>query len=114
MPSVFMSKEEAVEQNKGSAWTEYSKARSRGILRAVVAGYLVYLGGSIIYELIQGTTTLRPALGWILGPLFMIAGAGFGYFTWRRWKADEKAVEALTQAAKAAEEPGRDDTNEPA
>ena len=101
-----------MEQGKGTAWTEYSKARSRGILRGVVAGYLVYLGGSIIYELIQGTTTLRPALGWILGPLFMIAGAGFGCFTWRRWKADEKEVEALTQEAKALETLGRDDPTE--
>lgn len=102
-----------MESSKGSAWAEQSKAKSRGMLRGLVAGYLIYLGGSIIYELIQGTTTLQPALGWFLGPLFMIAGAGFGYFTWRRWKADEKAVEALVQEAKALEALGRDDPNEP-
>ena len=79
----------------------------------MVAGYLVYLGGSIIYELIQGATTLRPALGWILGPLFLIAGAGFGYLTWRRWKADEKEVEALIQEAKALEALDQNDPNEP-
>ena len=103
-----------MEQNKGSAWTEYAKARNRGILRGVVAGYLVYLGGSTIYDLLRGTSSISPLLGWIAGPLFVIAGAAFGYFTYRRWKADEKEVEALTQKAKAAEDQGRDDPNEPA
>ena len=103
-----------MEQSKGSAWTDYTKARNHGILRGVVAGYLVYLGGSTIYELLRGTSSLSPVLGWIAGPLFVIAGAAFGSFTYRRWKADEKEVEALTQQAKAAEDPDRDDPNEPA
>ena len=98
-----------MEQSKGSAWTEYAKARNHGILRGVVAGYLVYLGGSTIYDLIKGTSSLSPVLGWIAGPLFVIAGAAFGWFTWRRWKADEREVEALTQEAKALEALGRDD-----
>ena len=98
-----------MEQSKGSAWTEYAKARNHGILRGVVAGYLVYLGGSTIYDLLRGTSTLSPVLGWTVGPLFVIAGAAFGWFTWRRWKADEREVEALTQEAKALEALGRDD-----
>ena len=99
----------SVERSKGSAWTEHSKAVNRGVLRGVIAGYLVYLGGSTIYDLLRGTSTLSPVLGWTVGPLFVIAGAAFGWFTWRRWKADEREVEALTQEAKALEALGRDD-----
>ena len=98
-----------MERSKGSAWTEHSKAVNRAVLRGVIAGYLVYLGGSTIYDLLRGTSTLSPVLGWTVGPLFVIAGAAFGWFTWRRWKADEREVEALTQEAKALEALGRDD-----
>ncbi len=101
-----------MESKKGSAWTEHNKAVNRGVLRGVVAGYLVYLGGSMLYELIQGTSTLSPVLGWTVGPLFVIAGAGFGFLTYRRWKADEAAVQAQVEEAAASEDPDRDDLPE--
>ena len=94
-------KEEAVERGKKSALTEYSKAVNRAVLRGAIAGYLVYLGGSLIYDLIQGTSSLSPVLGWIVGPLFMIGGAAFGLYTWRRWKVDEKEAQAQSQNADA-------------
>lgn len=93
-----------MEQSERTALTEHNKAVSRAILRGAVAGYLIYLGGSMVYEQIQGTTTLQPILGWTVGPLFVVAGAGFGWLTWRRWKADEKEVQALSQEAKASED----------
>ena len=101
-----------MESKKGSAWTEHNKAVNRSLLRGVVAGYLVYLGGSMLYEWIQGTSTLSPALVWTVGPLFILAGAGFGLFTWRRWKADEAAVQAQAEEAAASEDPDRDDPPE--
>ena len=70
-------------------------ARSRAVnmatLRAVVAGYLVYLGGSVIYDLLKGRTSMSPALAWAAGLLFIAAGLGYGFYIWRRWQADSKA-----------------------
>ena len=105
-------KEEAVERGKKSALTEYSKAVNRAVLRGVIAGYLVYLGGSLIYDLIQGTSSLSPALGWIVGSLFMIGGAAFGLYTWRRWKVDEKEAQAQSQNADAPGSSEQDDPDE--
>ena len=101
-----------MEGNRENAWTERSKAINRAMLRGAVAGYLVYLGGSIVYDLIQGTTSMSPVVGWIIGPVFVIAGAGFGWITWRRWKADEKEVQALTKEADAPEASEQDDPTE--
>ena len=72
-----------------------SDARSRAVnmatLRAVVAGYLVYLGGSVICDLLKGRTSMSPALAWAAGLLFIAAGLGYGFYIWRRWQADSKA-----------------------
>ena len=115
LPSFFSvgTKEEAVESSKGSAWTEHNKAVNHAVLRGVIAVYLVYLGGSLLYDLVKGTSSLSPVVGWTIGPLFVIAGTAFGFFTWRRWKADEKEVEKLIQEAKALEALGQNDPNEP-
>ena len=101
-----------MEHSKESALTKHSKAVNRAVLRGAVAGYLVYLGGSLIYDQVRGTSSLSPVLGWIVGPLFMIAGAAFGLLTWNRWKTDEKEVQALSQEAKATETSEQDDTAE--
>ena len=89
-----------------------TRAMNIATLRAVVAAYLVYLGGSLIYDLIQGTSSLSPALGWIVGPLFMIGGAAFGLFAWRRWKVDEKEAQAQSQNADAPGSSEQDDPDE--
>ena len=44
-------------------------------LRAVVAGYLLYLGGSLIWDLLKGSSTLPPALAWAAGLGSGTAGA---------------------------------------
>ena len=81
--------------------------RGQAVLRGVIAGYLVYLGGSLVYDLIRGSSTLAPWLVWTVGPLFVICGLGFGLYTWRRWKADEEA--AAKPKEPAAEEPAPED-----
>ena len=105
LPSFFSvgTKEEAVESSKGSAWTEHNKAVNHAVLRGVIAVYLVYLGGSLLYDLVKGTSSLSPVVGWTIGPLFVIAGAAFGFFTWRRWKADERAVQEQAEKVRDAE-----------
>ena len=68
---------------------QLNRLRGFAIVRAVVAGYLVYLGGSLIYDYLGGSSTMSPVAAWGLGLLFIAAGAGFGVYTWRRWRAEE-------------------------
>lgn len=70
-----------------------AKATNTAALRAVVAGYLIYLGVSLIYELLQGRATFSSALTLALGLVFVASGAAFGLYTWRRWKAAVRAAE---------------------
>lgn len=88
--------------------SEASKKRARaanmGVLRAVVAAYLVYLGGSLIRDWLQGGSTLAPWMVWLCGLFFIAAGLGFGLYTWRRWKADAKAAAEETGAAASESE----------
>ena len=81
--------------------------RGQALLRGVIAGYLVYLGGSLIYDLIRGVSTLPPGLVWTVGPLFVICGLAYGLFTWRRWKAEEG--ESAKPEAPAAEDSAPED-----
>ena len=72
---------------------ERSKAVNRAALRGVICVYLIYLGGSLIRDLLRGESTLSPALVWSAGLLFVLGGLGFGWYTWRRWKLDAEALQ---------------------
>lgn len=76
-----------------------TKAINLATLRAVVAGYLIYLGASLIYDLLKGRTSLSPALSWSMGLLFIAAGVGYGLYVWRRWQADSSKEAAESDAA---------------
>lgn len=80
-----------MENDKGSERSR-TKAINMSILRAVVAGYLIYLGGSLINDLLRGNSGLSPAVGWTVGLLFCISGAAFLWYSWRRWKQAEAAA----------------------
>lgn len=87
-----------------------AKANNIAVLRTVVAGYLTYLGGSLVWDRLQGESTLAPAMAWGLGLLFVAAGLGFGLYTWKRWQADAKVAEkAAAEAQDGPEEPPEDD-----
>ena len=75
-------------ENWRSEYDELSlaKARSTAILRGVVAGYLVYLGYTLIRDLLNGSSTLPLWAAWAAGLGFCIAGAAFGLFAWKRYK----------------------------
>ena len=75
-------------------------------LRAVVAAYLVYLGGSLIVDHLRGRSDMPPILAWAAGLIFIAAGIGFGYFIWKQWKAESAA------AAAPAEDAGEESTPE--
>ena len=73
--------------NKGGG--NRPKNAGQSVLRGVIAAYLIYLGGSLIADLLRGSSTLKPLLVWIIAPLFVIAGLGFGFYTWKQWKAGQ-------------------------
>ncbi len=79
-----------------------SRAANTLALRAVVAAYLVYLGGSLIYDKITGKADIPVAVAWLAGLLFIVCGLFFAVYTWRRWRA----LQAPEQ--EAAEQPSED------
>lgn len=70
-----------------------NRAMNIATLRAVVAAYLVYLGGSLIVDYLRGRSGVSPFLAWGPGLLFIAAGIGFGYYTWKTWRAAAAAAE---------------------
>ena len=58
------------------------------LLRAAVAGYLIYLGVTLIRDRLNGKSAMAPWLAWACGTVFVLAGAAFGWFAWRRYRAD--------------------------
>ena len=65
-----------------------SKAMNLASLRAVVAAYLIYLGFSLILDHLRGRSTLFPVFAWVAGLVFIAAGIAFGFYIWKRWRAD--------------------------
>ena len=63
-----------------------SRAGNRAALRLAVSAYLLYLGYSILHDTLTGTSAMSPVLGWIAGAVFIVGGALFGRYSWKRWK----------------------------
>ena len=91
-----------------SKGTESGRSRSKALnfaaLRAVVAVYLIYLGVTLILDMMKGESALSPIAAWALGLLFVLAGAGFGLYTWRRWKREAASARDASEE-KPPEEP---------
>ena len=79
------------------------KTVNMAALRAVVAAYLVYLGGSLIWDRLNGRGSLPPVLAWLAGLAFLLGGAAYGWYTWRRWRSERDA--AAESGGSAGEEP---------
>lgn len=58
-------------------------------LRMLVGAYLVYLGGSLIYDLIRGSATHTAVT--VLAALLFIGGGGF--VALREWKNSRRSTE---------------------
>ena len=83
---------------------ERQKALSMAILRAAVAGYIIYLGVSLIRDQLTGGSTLAPWFSWVCGVLFVLAGPGFIWYSWKQYRAaTAKKPEAPLEST--AEEP---------
>ena len=69
-----------------------NRANVSAVLRGAVACYLLYLGVQIAMG--AGKDPSFPVwAAWVLGGFFFLAGAAFGVYTWRRYRADLKAAE---------------------
>ena len=79
-----------------------SRVANMAILRVVVSGYLVYLGASMIRERLNGSSTLPVWAVWVLGLVFILAGLGFGVYSWKQYRA---ASQQSGEEGKPAEEP---------
>ncbi len=61
------------------------------VMRVVVCGYLIYLGASLIVEHLRGESTMEPWMVWACGALFVVGGLGFGWYSWKRYRAETRA-----------------------
>lgn len=77
-------------------------------LRAVVAVYLMYLGVSLVRDRLTGTSDMALWLAWLCGIFFVLAGAAFGWFTWKRWRADTAVKPANKEEKQPEEDPPED------
>ena len=75
-----------------------AKAGTAATFRAVVALYLIYLACQIIRGVRDGSSSMSPVIGWIAGVFFIAAAAAFGFYTWKRWRADVEASRFPAQA----------------
>ena len=66
---------------------QLSRAKGAAFLRAAVAGYLIYLGYTLLRDHLRGTSTLEPWIAWAAGLGFIAAGAAFGLYVWKRYRA---------------------------
>ena len=71
---------------------ERARAGTRATFRAVAALYILYLGYQLIRGTVDGSSTLPPWAGWSVGIFFIAAALGFGYYIWKRWRADVEAA----------------------
>ncbi len=67
-----------------------SKAGKKAVLRALVAGYLVYLGWNIATGESSSMSQLTARL---IGGVFIAAAAAFGVYIFRSWRSDLAAAQ---------------------
>lgn len=70
-----------------------NRALSMLVLKGAVAAYLIYLGGSLIYEQLTNSSGLPALVAWGGGILFVVGGALFGWYVYTSFKKDLKAAE---------------------
>jgi hypothetical protein len=73
-----------------------SKAETKAAMRAIVAGYLGYLGYKIATE---ENTSMKKAAALIIGAFFFIAAAAVGAYTVYCFLTDRKAARLAPEAA---------------
>ena len=89
-----------------------TKISTIAVLRAVVAGYLFYLGFTILRDLLQGGASpagtpgsLPPWLLWLCGILFILAALAFGWYTWKQYQKQMSALNSESSQEPQTEAP---------
>ena len=85
-----------------------ARAGSSAVLRALVAGYLVYLAWQILRNVRSGETTMTPAVAYAASAFFLLAAAAFAAYLIRRWRIETEA--ARLPESDEAEGSGEDET----
>lgn len=89
-----------MEQKKRYHVVRKNKADTRALFRALLCGYLLYLA----WQLIQSggsAPSFTPLVAWLLGGLFILAAAGFGYYAWGEYKRALKEAELTPEEEEA-------------
>lgn len=69
-----------------------ARAGTNATLRALVAGYLVYMAWQILKNVRSGETTMTPAVGYAAAAVFLLAAAAFAVYLIRRWRIEVEAA----------------------
>lgn len=77
-----------------------ARAGTAATFRAVVAGYIAYLGWKIATA--EGST-MSPLVAKLISCAFLVAAVAFGIYTWKRWRLDLEAAR-LPEDAQTQEE----------
>ena len=85
-----------------------ARAGTGATLRALVAGYLVYLAWQILKGVRSGETTMSPAVGYAAAAFFLLAALAFAVYLVFRWRRDVEA--ARLPVPDKAEDPAEDET----
>ena len=83
--------------NNSDAKFEYdiqkrARAGTRATLRALVAGYLVYLAWQIVKGVRTGASTMAPAVAWAAAAFFSLAAIAVGVYAFKSWRAELEAA----------------------
>ena len=84
-----------------------ARAGTGATLRALVAGYLVYLAWQILRNVRAGETTMTPAVAYAAAAFFLLAAAAFAVYLIRRWRIEVES--ARLPAAEETENSGDDE-----
>ena len=84
-----------------------ARAGTSATLRALVAGYLVYLAWQILQNVRSGATSMKPAVAYAAAGFFLLAAVAFAVYLIRRWRIEVEAArlpEALEADVPAEDE----------
>jgi hypothetical protein len=84
--------------NSNGAPDPRNRAIAMASLRAVVAGYLIYLGGRLIYDYYHGTSEMALWMTWFFGVVFILAGSAFALYTWKRYQKEKREQPDVTSS----------------
>ncbi len=74
-----------------------ARAGTSATLRALVAGYLLYLAWQIVKGVRTGETSMSPAVAYAAAAFFAIAALAFVVYLIRRWRKEVEAARLPAQ-----------------